>query len=154
MKSENELSCMFSCPTSLGPLVQRGLAPRSGDWGIVLLSFRRIHKSKVCINNPSPASRELPLHKGAFFVRANCVFNFPQTLFSLSAHIACLIAPATPLFSLSAHSLQILSVYTLHRFLNPPSKPPLCKGRWVLRSKTRRDCSYYHLAGFTNQKFA
>ena len=130
MKSENELSCMFSCPTSLGPLVHRGVAPRSGDWGIVLLSFRRIHKSKVCINNPSPASRELPLHKGAFFVRANCVFNFPQTLFSLSAHIACLIAPATPLFSLSAHSLQILSVYTLHRFLNPPSKPPLCKGRW------------------------
>ena len=69
------------------------------DGGIVSRYFHFADTSYRWLYNPSVATRQPPLHKGAFFVGA--------------------------------------SQYRtgLHR-----PKPPLCKGRWVLRSKTRRDC--------------
>jgi len=37
----------------------------------------------------------------------------------------------------------IVHIYCNANYLHKRKKPPLCKGRWVLRSKTRRDCLIY-----------
>ena len=79
--------------------VQKEVDRRRRDGGIVSRYFHFADTSYRWLYNPSVATRQPPLHKGAFFVGA--------------------------------------SQYRtgLHR-----PKPPLCKGRWVLHSKTRRDC--------------